>query len=98
VDRLHEGLGDKITTFVQWMTTFIGGLILSVVQSWKLALVVMATMPVLVIAIGIMGRVIRTYVRKETKAYSRAGAVATEVLTAIRTVAAFGGEVKAIEK
>lgn len=35
---------------------------------------------------------------KELKAYAKAGAVADEVLSAIRTVAAFGGEEKEAER
>lgn len=34
----------------------------------------------------------------ELKAYAKAGAVADEVLSSIRTVAAFGGERKEIER
>ena len=35
---------------------------------------------------------------KELQAYAAAGAVTEEVLSAIRTVAAFGGEKKEVEK
>ena len=35
---------------------------------------------------------------RELKAYAKAGAVADEVLSAIRTVAAFGGEEKEAER
>lgn len=35
---------------------------------------------------------------RELKAYARAGAVADEVLSSIRTVAAFGGEEKEAER
>lgn len=35
---------------------------------------------------------------RELKAYAKAGAVADEVLSAIRTVAAFGGEQKEAER
>lgn len=36
--------------------------------------------------------------RKELKAYASAGSVAEEVLSSIRTVAAFGGEQKEVER
>lgn len=35
---------------------------------------------------------------RELKAYAKAGAVADEVLSSIRTVAAFGGEKKEVER
>ena len=40
----------------------------------------------------------RTLVQRELAAYAKAGSVAEEVFSSIRTVAAFGGEKKAEEK
>ena len=38
------------------------------------------------------------YIEKEVQAYARAGSVAEEMISAVRTVVAFGGEKKAVEK
>ena len=43
-------------------------------------------------------QVIRNYTVKEVKAFSKASAVAQEVLGAIRTVTAFGGQAKEEER
>lgn len=39
-----------------------------------------------------------TFARKEVEAYSAAGSVAEEVISAIRTVLAFGGQHKEVER
>lgn len=41
---------------------------------------------------------LRLYSKKEASAYAAAGAIADEVLSSIRTVAAFGGEKKEVER
>ena len=43
-------------------------------------------------------QVVAKLVKFEQKNYASAGAIAEEVLSAIRTVAAFGGEDKAVER
>lgn len=43
-------------------------------------------------------QIISAFTNKELAVYARAGAVAEEVLAAIRTVVAFGGQRKEIER
>ncbi|KAA3682424.1 ATP-binding cassette, subfamily B (MDR/TAP), member 1 [Paragonimus westermani] len=64
------------------------------VNSWKLTLVACAMLPLVVIAFTLFGFLMKYYTIKELTAYSRAGSIAGEVLAAIRTVVAFGGEKK----
>ena len=48
VNKVQEGIGDKIGNFFQWFSTFITGLTIGFVFGWKLALVIMAVSPLLV--------------------------------------------------
>lgn len=43
-------------------------------------------------------QILATLTSKELSAYAKAGAVAEEILVAIRTVVAFNGQKKAVEK
>jgi len=43
-------------------------------------------------------QVISVFTTKELDAYAKAGAIAEEVLSSIKTVAAFGGEDKEVER
>ena len=60
--------------------------------------VILAAMPVLMIAVAIIAGSQTTLTEKEMTAYGRAGAIAEEALSAIRTVVAFGGQDKEVER
>lgn len=57
MDRLNEGFGDKMATFIQWFATFIGGYSIGFAVGWKLTLVVLAVAPLLIITTATMARV-----------------------------------------
>lgn len=57
MDRLSDGFGDKVATFVQWVATFIGGYCIGFVSGWKLTLVTISMSPLLVIVGSLLGRV-----------------------------------------
>jgi len=71
---------------------FIAGLSLAFVTGWQLALVVCATIPLLVCMGHRMGKAIEEQFYEQQADFARASAVAEESLMAIRTVAAFGAE------
>ena len=53
---------------------------------------------VLSISLGMIARSQTTLTEKELKAYGKAGAIAEEVLSSIRTVVAFGGQQKEVKR
>ena len=53
---------------------------------------------VLMVATGIIAKSQTALTEKEVSSYSRAGAIAEEVLSSIRTVIAFGGEKKEVDR
>uniref|UniRef100_A0A673ARF2 ABC-type xenobiotic transporter n=1 Tax=Sphaeramia orbicularis TaxID=375764 RepID=A0A673ARF2_9TELE len=90
VYKIQEGIGDKVGLLIQAFSTFISSFIIGFTKGWKMTLVILAISPVLGLAAGLFG--------KEQSAYAKAGAVAEEVLSAIRTVFAFNGQDKEIER
>ena len=54
--------------------------------------------PILAVFGLFFGKLAAAFASKEQKQYASAGAVAEEILSAIRTVYAFGGEKQAVEK
>lgn len=58
----------------------------------------MVSTPVLAIAMGILAKVQSSLTENELKAYAKAGGVAEEVFSSIRTVMAFGGQHKEIDR
>nr|XP_054511881.1 ATP-dependent translocase ABCB1 isoform X3 [Pan troglodytes] len=98
VSKINEGIGDKIGMFFQSMATFFTGFIVGFTRGWKLTLVILAISPVLGLSAAVWAKILSSFTDKELLAYAKAGAVAEEVLAAIRTVIAFGGQKKELER
>uniref|UniRef100_A0A8C5B0G5 ATP-binding cassette, sub-family B (MDR/TAP), member 4 n=1 Tax=Gadus morhua TaxID=8049 RepID=A0A8C5B0G5_GADMO len=93
VFKIQEGIGDKMGTLIQSFTTFFASFIIGFVNGWKLTLVILSISPLLGVS-----AVLTSFTSKEQSAYAKAGAVAEEVLSAIRTVFAFNGQDKEISR
>ncbi|XP_073486147.1 ATP-binding cassette sub-family B member 5 isoform X1 [Aquarana catesbeiana] len=98
VNKINDGIGDKVGHLIQNISTFVAGLLIGLIYGWKLALVLMSTGPVVAISTAISSKMMVSLTSKELTAYAKAGAVAEEVLSSIRTVVAFGGQEKEIKR
>ncbi|XP_056308710.1 ATP-dependent translocase ABCB1-like [Danio aesculapii] len=98
VYKINEGIGDKLGMLIQNLTTFLVGIVIGFAKGWKLTLVILAVSPLLGISAAVIGKVMTTFTSREQTAYAKAGAVAEEVLSSIRTVFAFGGQKKEIKR
>ncbi|XP_068971412.1 multidrug resistance protein homolog 49 isoform X1 [Bombus flavifrons] len=98
LDKMKEGIGEKLGVFTYLMVSFISSIIISFVYGWKLTLVVLSCAPIIVIATAVVAKVQSSLTAQELNAYGQAGRVAEEVLGAIRTVIAFNGEEKEVER
>uniref|UniRef100_A0A8C1KT64 ATP-binding cassette sub-family B member 5 n=1 Tax=Cyprinus carpio TaxID=7962 RepID=A0A8C1KT64_CYPCA len=98
INTINDGLGDKICVFVQFFCTFISGFIIGFIYGWKLTLVILAVSPLLAGSAAVWSKVCIYFCNLFLTAYAKAGAVAEEILVAIRTVVAFNGQKKAVEK
>nr|AJG01604.1 ATP-binding cassette sub-family B MDR/TAP member 1 [Dreissena polymorpha] len=98
ISKIHDGIGDKVGAFFQWMSAFVIGFIVGFIYGWKLTLVILAISPLLAGSAFVMTKLVGMTSNLELKAYAKAGAVAEEVLGAIRTVVAFGGQKKECER
>uniref|UniRef100_A0A8C4WYI1 Uncharacterized protein n=1 Tax=Eptatretus burgeri TaxID=7764 RepID=A0A8C4WYI1_EPTBU len=98
INIIHDGIGDKIALLVQVLATFFGGIVIGFIYGWKLTLVILATSPLIAISLALLTKLLSSLTKKELKSYAKAGAVAEQVFTAIRTVLAFSGQKKAIDK
>lgn len=67
-------------------------------KGWQLALVLCAVFPFLSGAAFGLSRVLNTGATQESDAYGSAGSVAQQVISSIRTVVAFGGQEKEIQR
>ena len=91
ITKIKDGIGDKFGTTLQYLSTFLGGVIVAFVKGWKLTLVILSVSPVLFLTSVMFAKLAEALSSNELKSYATAGAVAEEVFTSIRTVFAFNG-------
>ncbi|XP_063964755.1 ATP-dependent translocase ABCB1-like [Lytechinus pictus] len=97
IDKIRNGIGDKLGIMLQYTATFVAGITIGFVKSWKLTLVILAVSAILIVPlVGATGVIIQKMTKQALDAYARAGAIADEVFSSIRTVVAFGGEEKEV--
>ncbi|KAL1777610.1 multidrug resistance protein 1 isoform X2, partial [Sigmodon hispidus] len=98
VSKISDGIGDKIGMCFQSITTFLAAFVVGFISGWKLTLVILAVTPLIGLSSAMWAKVLTSFTNKELQSYAKAGAVAEEVLAAIRTVIAFGGQKKELER
>ncbi|TVY37428.1 Phosphatidylcholine translocator [Lachnellula subtilissima] len=84
--------GVIIGTMVSALVSVVGGAILAHIVAWKIAIVLFATSPVVVLAGFFRFRVLAKLEEKNQLAYTEAASLATEACSSIRTIAALGTE------
>ena len=57
IDKIHDGIGDKIALLIQWLSTFFGGFIVGFVREWRLTLLLLALSPFLALGGAVMAKV-----------------------------------------
>ncbi|XP_028401686.1 multidrug resistance protein 1-like [Dendronephthya gigantea] len=97
INKIGDGIGSKFGRIICSLIGFFAGYIIGFIYCWQLTLVMLAQLPLLFIVGGMMAKATGSYTSKELEAYSKAGHVAEQSISSIKTVAAFGGENKQAE-
>uniref|UniRef100_A0A668AU52 ATP-binding cassette, sub-family B (MDR/TAP), member 11a n=1 Tax=Myripristis murdjan TaxID=586833 RepID=A0A668AU52_9TELE len=98
INKINDAIADQMSIFIERISAFVFGFMVGFIGGWKLTMVVIAVSPLIGIAAGLMAMAVGRLTGQELKCYAKAGAVADEVISSIRTVAAFGGEEKEVER
>ena len=93
-----DGMGEKVGMLLRFIFAGLTAFIYPFIENWLLSLVLLSLVPILAIMGGVMGKVMTSVSKDELANYGAAGAIAEEVLAAIRTVVAFGGQEREQEK
>ncbi|KAI8142959.1 putative ABC transporter protein [Fennellomyces sp. T-0311] len=86
---IQDGISEKFGAMIRGISAFLLGFIMSFRFGWNLAVIVLATLPVLGGVSGAMGYFITKSTLKVQDAYADAGTMAEQVFVGIRTVYAF---------
>uniref|UniRef100_A0A9J8BB56 Bile salt export pump n=1 Tax=Cyprinus carpio carpio TaxID=630221 RepID=A0A9J8BB56_CYPCA len=98
INKINDAIADQVGIFIQRFTTFVCGFLMGFARGWKLTLVIISVSPLIGVGAGLMALFVAKLTGLELQAYAKAGAVADEVLSSVRTVAAFGGEKKEVQR
>ena len=89
---LRDALIEFVLTFVSEFLTLLGMVVIMVVVNWRLSLIVLAVSPVLAFLSLLRYRKIRDSARRQRRAEGQIAAKASEVLSSMHLVQAFGRE------
>lgn len=84
--------GVILGTLLSITTSVVGGMILAHIVAWKIAIVLLAAVPVMLVAGFLRLRILAQAEERHRTAYNSAAALASEACSAIQTVAALGRE------
>ncbi|KAI9317609.1 P-loop containing nucleoside triphosphate hydrolase protein [Dichotomocladium elegans] len=86
---IQDGISEKFGYCLQMTAQVLGGITVSLVYGWRLALVILATLPINAGIGGLMGYSYDKFTKEAQDMYANAGAIAEEAFSGIRTVYAF---------
>ncbi|PHJ24204.1 abc transporter transmembrane region domain-containing protein, partial [Cystoisospora suis] len=89
---IRFGVGIKLATGLQFLTTVVASFVLAFTKSWKMSLVSVSMIPLIVLAAAFLAWSLRATQRRALDAYKQAGSVAEEALANVRTIVSLGGE------
>jgi ABC-type multidrug transport system fused ATPase/permease subunit len=89
---VRETLLTTVPQAVRQSVVLIGGLIFIFVASWKLSLIMLGSVPVVVVAIALFGRKVRSYSKSAQDSLAEAGTVIEETVQGIADVKSFTNE------
>ncbi|KAI5480306.1 ATP-binding cassette, subfamily B (MDR/TAP), member 1 [Pseudohyphozyma bogoriensis] len=91
---IQEGISDKVSITVQFISIFITGFVVAIVRNWRLALVLSTIIPCIAGAGGVMNHFMSGYRRQMLEATAEGGTLAEEVISSVRNAHAFGTQKK----
>ncbi|KAF9577929.1 Multidrug resistance protein 1, partial [Lunasporangiospora selenospora] len=89
---IYDGMAEKVGLAISSLTTFITGFVIGFTAGWKLSLVLLSCVPLIGACAVMMAKFTVQSATKGQDSYSKAGSVAEQAFSSIRTVVSFGGQ------
>ena len=97
INQIQLAIGSKFADTMMMIGRGIGCFILAMKTSWKFSLVFTGLTPFVGLFVSLVVVFVKKYTILEFKAYGKAGAIAQEVLSSLRTVISLGIQKKKLE-
>ena len=88
-NNVNNGISEKLTLTIQGISTFVSAFIVAFVIQWKLTLITISIVPTILIVTGICIGIDTKNEAQLLPIYSKAGLIAEEVFSTVRTVHSF---------
>uniref|UniRef100_A0A1I7S460 ABC transmembrane type-1 domain-containing protein n=1 Tax=Bursaphelenchus xylophilus TaxID=6326 RepID=A0A1I7S460_BURXY len=98
IERICEGIGDKLGLLIRTAVQYSAGTIVALVWSWQMTLPLCLVSPLIAVAMSLSAKKIGNASREEMAIYGKAGQIAEEAISGVRTVAAFNGQEQEVER
>ena len=95
---VQDVLSERVPNLVANATMFVGSYAVAFEQVWRLALAALPSALLLVVPGVLCGRVLTGLARRIRERYARAGAVAEQAVSSVRTVYSFAAETSAVAR
>ncbi|BFF99359.1 multidrug resistance protein homolog 65 [Drosophila madeirensis] len=92
MEKIRSGIAENLGHYMEILCEVLISVVLSFVYGWKLALSIVFYIPLTLVVNAAVAHYQGKLTAKEQSSYVRASSVVEEVIGAIRTVVAFGGE------
>nr|UOU03323.1 ATP-binding cassette subfamily B1-like 3-2 [Brachionus rubens] len=97
IETVKFGIGFKFSDFISLICRGIACTTFALIQAWKFSIVFIAIIPLMILSTTMMVLMIRKFTIEELKSYGKAGSIAQEALSSIRTVISLGLQKKVVE-
>eukprot|EP00741_Cyanophora_paradoxa_P002276 tig00000572_g2208.t1 len=98
VKLIQDAIGEKVGSAIHHNATFVAGMAVGFAKGWHLALLIMGVIPFLGACGAVMAKLVSQASQSGQGAYAKAGDVADEAITSVRTVVSHCGEKREQER
>eukprot|EP01035_Chromulina_nebulosa_P018834 gene18834-24615_t len=98
IGKVQDGIGRKVGDLTQYIAQFIGSFVVGLYLCWKLTVVLLASFPLIGGAGAFMIAAVTAAQTQSLEQYSKAGGIASEALSSIRTVSSLNAQTEFINK
>ncbi|KAJ2857497.1 hypothetical protein J3B02_000965 [Coemansia erecta] len=98
VNLVQDGISEKFGFILMNVVSFLTGFIIAFVKAWDVAFICLCVLPFMIATVAFMGRSIAKWTTFAQDHTASSGGVADEVLGSIRTVMAFNGQQRELER
>lgn len=89
INKINDGIGDKFSCCLQNLLSFFVGLLIGLINGWKLTLILLTMSPLIILSGLIYSKIVSRISLKEQEISSQIGQLVEQVLSGIKTVFAY---------